>query len=145
MDEAYFYVKLDISNLKSDNESLETVSFYLSYNYFPKVSSLIENLNTLAVDHVNNMIDHAEDSNAIERRIFALDNTDICSFTAVPNFTLNLTSLLLNILNLENTEQSNTARVPARLPTATRQQLYIHSNIVGGHLINNDEQQLLGL
>src|SRR5277367_7113119 len=89
------------------------------------------------------MIDHAEDSNAVERRIFAVDNTDICSFTAVPNFTINLTSFLLNILNLENTEQSNTARVPARLPTATRQQLYIHSNIVEGHLINNDEQQLL--
>ena len=46
-------------------------------------------------------------------------------------------------MNLANTEDTNTATAIARLPSATREQLFVHCSIVEPHLVNNDEQQLL--
>src|SRR5277367_7130655 len=66
-DEFWFYLKLDIST-SNETYYLDDVSFYLSYNYFPNVSTLIENLNKLTVEHVNNMLEHVDDMIARERK-----------------------------------------------------------------------------
>ena len=139
----HVFLQLDILNLTSNEAKLDNDTFYLSYNYFPTASSLVENLNKLVLSHINNMHEQAEDSKVLKTSVFLLDAGDICSFVSVPNFKIGLSTFLLNVLKLENTDRSNTATLPSRLPSATREQLYVHSNIVEGHLINNDEQQLL--
>ena len=91
------------------------VSFDLAYNYYPTTKSLIKNLNDLTLQNMRKFIATKETDIEIDK-IFTLDEaTRICSFTSTARYSVQLSPYLLNVLQLYNTYESNTAKGAMRL------------------------------
>ena len=133
-----FHERPKNANIEEDN-----VSFDLTYNYYPTEASLIKDLNTLTVKHINKFM-QAKVSDGYTEKVFTIDEaSNICSFIATPNFNVNLSSYLLNVLQLYNTYESNTAKAPMRLMTAIRPFLHVYCDLIVPHNVNSEEESLL--
>ena len=81
----------------------EHASFNLQYNYYPTEKELIDNLNSLTVEHIHKFIDRQTTDFKVEN-FFTMDaETKICSFKATPHYSVTVCTYLLNLLQLYNT------------------------------------------
>src|SRR5438552_12122460 len=76
--------------------------------------------------------------------IFTLDESSkICTFKSTPNYSVTLSSYLLNLLQLYNTYESHTAKAPIRLISAVRPFLHAYCDLLIPHKVNAEEESLL--
>src|SRR5438552_1762641 len=121
----------------------EHASFNLQYNYYPTEKELIDNLNSLTVEHIHKFIDRQTTDFKVEN-FFTMDaETKICSFKATPHYSVTLSTYLLNLLQLYNTYESNTAKSSIRLMSGTRTFLNVYCDLIIPHQVNSEEETLL--
>jgi hypothetical protein len=133
-------------NQIEDVENDYEMTFKLPFNYYPSAKTLIESLNTSCKEHIQKLIiQQASDQEIEGQEIFTLHERrrDICSFMPVEHFRIQLSSYLLNVLSLLNTDENNIGTNPITLVSANRPFLYVCSDVVLPHLINSDEYSLL--
>src|SRR6266853_2127459 len=88
----------------------EHVLFELAYNYYPTEKLLIADLDSLTSKHVNKFIETKGSDQYVEKRFTLDENSKICSFTSTPNYGVEISSYLLNVLQLHNTYESSTRK-----------------------------------
>jgi hypothetical protein len=130
---------VSFDNVENINEE---VTIYLDHNYYPNARTLIEGLNQRILRYINQKLELSNDPDAVNN-IFSLDKLDNCTFTAPADCKIKLAPFLLNVLHLSNTDETNAGNVPIKLPSATRELLNVHTNIIQGHLVNQEVRSLL--
>src|SRR6266853_5002685 len=135
---------IDFSKMPKDEDIVEEhVSFELAYNYYPTEKSLIADLDSLTSKHVNKFIETKGSDQYVEKRFTLDENSKICSFTSTSNYSVELSSYLLNVLQLHNTYESNTRKGPIRLMSAIRPFLHVYCDLIAPHNVNSEEESLL--
>jgi hypothetical protein len=117
-------------------------TLHLTFNYYPTPKSLIENLNNIILSHINEKLDKCNVPD-VASKAFSLDATDICTYTPIAECTVKLGDFMLKLLHLTDTTETNTAKYPMQLPSAIREMLYVHANIISWHFVNQDQRPLL--
>src|SRR6266853_2048800 len=137
-------LKIEFSKMPKKEEIVEEhVSFELAYNYYPTEKSLIADLDSLTSKHVNKFIETKGSDQYVEKRFTLDENSKICSFTSTPNYSVEISSYLLNVLQLHNTYESSTGKGPIRLMSAIRPFLHVYCDLIAPHNVNSEEESLL--
>ena len=77
----------------------EYASFNLRFTYYPTEKELIDDLNSLTVEHIHKFVDRQTTDFKVEK-IFTLDDeTKICSFKVTPHYSDTISTYLLIYFN----------------------------------------------
>jgi hypothetical protein len=98
-------------------------------------------LNTLCKKNIQSVMDQQLNERRVND-IFTIQR-GYCSFHEIEDFEISISNYVLNVLKLENTEQSNVAKRPVELMSANRPYLNVYCDAVAPHLVNSEEYPLL--
>src|SRR3981189_1797474 len=97
------------------------------------------------IDALNTVISKCSsvlNSKPIDRSLFGLDDKGMCTFTKHSKFDATLSTYLTQMLQLTNTSTSQTGSAFFIMPTATREFLYLHTDMLDSHSYNSETDVL---
>ena len=134
------YVELYVASILKippPDAPLATTSENLDYNFYPTAKSMIDALNTV-ISKCSSVLN----SKPIDRSLFGLDDNGMCTFTKHSKFDVTLSTYLTQMLQLTNTSTSQTGSAFFIMPTATREFLYVHTDMLDSHSYNSETDVL---
>ena len=123
--------------LPKEQSILQTISESLSYNFYPTGKQLINELNNIILNCTSIL-----NSKSINSSLFSINSDLKCSFIAHPQYTIELSKYLLNLLHLTNTTTTQTASSVFIMPASVREFLFINSNMSDSQTSKNETNVL---
>ena len=116
---------------------LATISENLGYNFYPTAKSMIDALNNI-IWKCSSILN----SKPIDKSLFGLDDNGMCTLIEDSKFSVTLSIYLMQLLQLTNTSTTQTGRAFFIMPTATREFLYVHTDMLDSHSYNSETNVL---
>ena len=122
---------------KASENPLYTLS--IPHNFYPTAQSLCDWLNKSIMSVAGEAADAKEQDpplfsmQKVQENTLGATNTGKCVFKPHPFFKITLHPFLLKLLHLENTDQEQIGNNIVLMPSATREFLYVYTNIIPSH------------
>lgn len=104
----------------------------LGYNFYPTAKTIIDALNKVISDSCGILM-----SKCLDKHLFSVGEDGVCTFEAHAKIGVKISSYLLKLLHLPNTDATHKGTAYCVMPAASREFLYVHSDMLDSNNYNN--------